>query len=475
MNNIEQLPIHGFFHTVHGAATNNLLSWDVFSSEWFFLAQSELKLIAIMDEQPEPPDHQSGDAEYGLILYLLLNDLPLLLRPLVPILRVLGMPASKITAGMYAYWITNLEDGCGIITSDGTLISRAPYAVLDPEWVLAFLYYLRSRYSRYLPVMPIELQPFPTTPFQMSFDDGAPLRITVFGDWGTGKWSDGNLALCPAQLVSGTVKDLSPEIVIHLSDPYYYGSSEQETKNLNGLWVTGTKASFTLNSNHEMYDSANGYFDIALRNAAFSMQQGTSYFAIFYGDWIVLGLDSAYFDQSTLYTKGTVAGPQLRFIAEITNSRRNKAKKIIVMTRQNAENFDAASLNIIIDQGSIVDDVYNALGGRLPDYLYYGHLHTWVVYNKTALTNLFPQRYGFLPNLRCLGHSGIPGGEPYGLKNSVVGDYFVQTKINSADPVELKRVLNGFAMIILEPNAIMQQLYEVSNDQLGSGIKYRVA
>ena len=137
---------------------------------------------------------------------------------------------------------------------------------------------------------------------QRNWDIPAPgtLRIAILGDWGTGVWQDGTSARCPAELVAAAVSSLAPDIVIHLGDVYYYGSSQQEAGNLSALWAGGATASFMLNSNHEMYDGANGYFDTGLSDPAFSLQQGTSYFAITYSRWIVFGLDSAYFDQSAL-------------------------------------------------------------------------------------------------------------------------------------------------------------------------------
>jgi hypothetical protein len=126
------------------------------------------------------------------------------------------------------------------------------------------------------------------------------------GDWGTGTWADENSALCPSQLVSSAIKDLAPDIVIHLGDVYYHGSGDEEKTNLLDCWTGGSKGSFTLNSNHEMYDGAYGYFGTTLNNSIFNIQQGTSYFAITFKNWIIFGLDSAYNDKSRFYLDGTL-------------------------------------------------------------------------------------------------------------------------------------------------------------------------
>lgn len=475
MNDSEQQQIKSFVGSVHDAASNSLLSWDIFSSEWLFLLQSESKLMALMAGQPEPPDHQPGDVEYGMILYWLNNEVPLLLKPIVPLLRELGMPHSVVGRDLYTSWIANLTDRAGVVTSDGTLISTTEYAVLDAGYLYAVLFYLRTRYSAYLPALGIKPHFFKTTPAIMELPNENALSIAMFGDWGTGKWQDGDMHLCPAELVSAAIEDLAPDIVIHLGDVYYYGSTQQEINNLNKLWINGAKASFTLNSNHEMYDGANGYFDTALKNPGFSVQNGTSYFAIIYADWIILGLDSAYFDKSTLYRFGTIAGEQLEFISSVVNKPGNNSRKIIVMTHHNAVSYDASRINIRKDSGSLVNDIYKALGNRFPDYWYYGHLHNAIVYDKQKLTNLFLQYNTEPPNLRCLGHGGIPAGKACGLLNNPAVAYFVQTPVDSKIPRESKRVLNGFAMITLSQGSIVEKVYEVANDQSTSGVKYYVA
>jgi len=475
MNTSEQVQIKSFVSAVHEAASQNQLSWDIFASEWMFLVQSEAKLIAAVNQAPEPPDHQPGDAEYGILLYLINHELPLLLKPIVPLLRELGLPQSTITPDQYIAWVNLFKSGAGIVTSDGTLIAFTKYAVLDAGYLYAVLYYLRSRYASYLPGVGIQIHEFKTSDGAINIENEGPIRMAIFGDWGTGEWADADLPLCPSQLVSQAIKELAPDIVIHLGDVYYSGTPAEEKIKLNQVWVTGIKGSFTLNSNHEMYDGANGYFNTALNDPAFALQDGASYFSLLYEDWIILGLDSAYFDKSTLYKSGCVSGEQLSFISKIVNSPGNEHKKVILLTHHNPVSYDGGAITLRRDNGSLVNDIYNAMGNRLPDYWYYGHIHNGIVYNKNGLKDLFTGYHQNVPNLRCMGHGGIPAGIARGLIGNPAIDYFVQKKVASTAPSLSNRVLNGFALLTLSESAISEEVYEVSNAPDGNGINYTIA
>jgi len=82
------------------------------------------------------------------------------------------------------------------------------------------------------------------------------------GDWGTGTDI--------AQQVADFMVSTNPELTIHLGDIYYVGTESEVRQNCFGedtpaykgvLWKMGTKGSFALNGNHEMYSGGNGYFE----------------------------------------------------------------------------------------------------------------------------------------------------------------------------------------------------------------------
>ena len=114
--------------------------------------------------------------------------------------------------------------------------------------------------------------------------------------------------------VINQITGLDPDYIIHLGDVYYSGTGgdflplNEEWNNLLNLWPQPAPPSFALNSNHEMYAGAKGYFEVALADSRFSQQQGTSYFALQYSGWTLLGLDSAYYSTSPLYMLGSIGG-----------------------------------------------------------------------------------------------------------------------------------------------------------------------
>src|SRR5262249_29963830 len=161
---------------------------------------------------------------------------------------------------MLRQWEAQVTTGGGVNDYEGSLIGIGKYEQLDPGWVTTLIYYLALK----LGVRTVSsLATFGTTPATVTAQ-GAPVTVARRGDWGTGSWEDGVLQ-SPAVEVMSQVAKLSPDYTIHLGDVYYAGTagllgSNEEVANFVDLWAGGSKASFMLNSNHEMYSGAQGYF-----------------------------------------------------------------------------------------------------------------------------------------------------------------------------------------------------------------------
>src|SRR5258706_13696501 len=93
-------------------------------------------------------------------------------------------------------------------------------------------------------------------------------KIGVAGDWGTGTES--------AYGVARELGSHAPDYTIHLGDVYYSGTSQEYQDYFLASWPRGTKGTFALNANHEMYSGGNGYFETALK----ALRQPTSYFCL---------------------------------------------------------------------------------------------------------------------------------------------------------------------------------------------------
>jgi hypothetical protein len=199
-----------------------------------------------------------------------------------------------------------------------------------------------------------------------------------------------------------------------------------------------------------MYNGANGYFKTALADRRFELQQKTSFFSINYGDWVIVGLDSAY-NATHMFMDGALNDQyQPGFLAEQFKT----APKSLLLTHHNPMNFQGTSL----DEGTLWNDVATALGGKHPTAWYWGHVHNGVVYNQNAPTGSILAR--------CLGNAAIPIGNSWQLENQ-------NNELGSKSPVEYYTntplginwfrykllVQNGFAILELTPEGGMVETW----------------
>jgi hypothetical protein len=408
-----------------------------------FLQACETKLIELMNNQ-HPGEDEPGVTQYGLVLYLVDTTHPILSR-------LLDFPRTRITASMLQQWEAQILTGGGVDDYEGSLIELGTYEQLDPKWVTALLYYLAlkaglSEVSSWAT--------FATTPATIAAP--ANLKIALVGDWGTGPWTDGAINY-PALEVINQVRQLAPDYTIHLGDVYYAGTAgfgpDEEINNFVNLWAAGSQGSFMLNSNHEMYSGAQGYFGKGLAARAFVAQNQTSYFALQSDKWIIIGLDTAYYDKSPLFMNGALTdNDQINFIKGLDTAN----KKVIVLTHHNGTNIEGTAAL------PLWQNVFDALGGA-PDFWYWGHVHNVIVYSAQS----FPAQHQ--TNARCPGHGAIPFGVGYGLMdqtgaNKPSVEYFAHELMSDSypntDPRQSKRVLNGFAMLTFTPDSIGEEIID---------------
>jgi hypothetical protein len=409
-----------------------------------FLQACETKLIRLMNNE-HPSEDEPGVTQFGLALYILDTTHPVLRR-------LLEFPKSQITPVLLIKWETEIG-AAGVNDYEGSLIAIGKYEQLDAGWVTTLLYYLALK----LGVRSVSsLAPFGTTPATIAAQ-GDVVKIALVGDWGTGSWNDGAIE-CPAVEVMTQVRQHSPDYTIHLGDVYYAGTagflgSDEEINNFVNLWVSGSQGSFMLNSNHEMYSGGQGYFGKGLKAEAFAAQNGTSYFAIQSDKWIVVGLDTAYFDKSPMFQDGALTDDnQINFIRGLDTA----DKKLIVLTHHNGTKIDGTT------QLGLWDEVTSAFG-RSPDWWYWGHIHNAVVYSARS----FPAQNGV--RARCAGHGAIPFGVGYGLMdqtgaNKPSVEYFAHELLSSeysnTDAQQANRVLNGFAMLTVAADSITEEFID---------------
>nr|WP_321244250.1 metallophosphoesterase [uncultured Psychroserpens sp.] len=400
-------------------------------------------------------------------------------------LRDLGLPKSNINLTLTEGDVSIESQFNSIldylVAEDGTLYFISKYCQLDPLWSAVLVWYA---YYKYLD--PKGVHPFVEIPKPIKKSTKKPspkpskTKIAIIGDWGTGKWKDGQLTNAPAELVINGVETLQPDYVIHLGDVYYAGTKHEERKKLIALLKDKSLGKlYTMNSNHEMYDGANGLYE-SLSNPLFEEQRGRTYFSIDIGGWILVGLDSAYFDESPLYMSGSLykdinKSAQHKFLNELSK----KGKPLLLMTHHNGIGIKDHKFTI---NKPLWTQVAAALNGKMPDLWYWGHVHNGIVYKTEKLsfpnTKIPESTTGKTPQFRCCGHASMPFGNGSGFYTEKKGiktmrdelAYYAHTPLNISNPTisQKERVLNGFAIVeigdIKSDLVITETFYEVSNE-----------
>jgi hypothetical protein len=319
------------------------------------------------------------------------------------------------------------------VDAGGAIWGTGKYQQLDPGWLAAAAAWLEH--------LILGKHPFPQgSPAVVSIPD--ELSIEIAGDFGTGNCGSGADLAPSTKIASQAIPALQPTFTIHLGDVYYEGSSSEETDNLVKLWPQGSGpgTSFTLNSNHEMYSGAKPFFVEALTSRLFSAQQPYSFFALENTNWVIVGLDSAYYsDELNLYMDGSLgASAQIQFL----KAQAQKGKKLILLTHHNGLSEDGSATN------GLWNEVMSCFpAGSSPAYWYWGHVHAATVYQPKSGVEC-----------RCTGHAALPWGYASELDNNPNVIWF--EKRNAGDPNDTLRVLNGFTFLQLNGANLEETFYD---------------
>lgn len=311
------------------------------------------------------------------------------------------------------------------VKPDGTMLGVGKWEILDPGWAISFEQWLIHLDNK---------APFNNNPQRIKIPNN--LTIAIAGDWGTGEWRSS----APSQKVAKQMEATNSDLTIHLGDVYYAGTAKEESDNFVKLWPLGKLGGLTLNSNHEMYNGAHSYFNIALKEK-FKLQNECSFFCLENDNWLIIGLDTAYdANKYDLYLKGKINQQQLDWLKELP-----KNKKIMILSHHEGLNIDGEK------KGSSYQELVNALG-REPDVWYWGHLHNAIVYKQIG------KMYG-----RCVGHGAIPYGDASILKDKPNVIWYETSNAN--DPDIPLRVKNGFVLVELNNNSLIETMITEDGDK----------
>jgi hypothetical protein len=212
--------------------------------------------------------------------------------PTIPHHLILVKSALTDDADGTAAALPELQPGDVEIDVDagGAIWGTGKYQQLDPGWLAAAAAWLEH--------LILGKYPFPAgTPTVASIPD--ELTLAIAGDFGTGNWGTASNPAASTKIAATAIPGLTPDLTIHLGDVYYEGSSSEESDKLVKLWPAGSgpATSYTMNSNHELYSGGKPFFE-AVGDPLFSAQKPYSFFALENTNWVIVGLDSAYYSAS---------------------------------------------------------------------------------------------------------------------------------------------------------------------------------
>jgi hypothetical protein len=272
--------------------------------------------------------------------------------------------------------------------------------------------------------------------------------LSVLGDWGTGTDE--------AHEVAAQVLAAHPDYTVHLGDVYYVGDATEVRENFFGektspyqpvTWPMGSKGSFALTGNHEMYARGSGYFNavlprMGLRNAPpnvpnsdnapaatashaltqsipresnpqnWGSGQWASFFCLENEFWRVIGIDTGY--NSTAFDWGKM--PVFQRSKLIRSSLHFKPKCLIpepalnwLRTTINPDG-DRRGLILLSHHGShsAFSDWYRYPAMQLAKIIHRPVLWFWGHEHKVAIYGKFAPPEGIESYGRCVGHSGMP-------------------------------------------------------------------
>lgn len=229
--------------------------------------------------------------------------------------------------------------------------------------------------------------------------DGS-IRISLAGDWGTG--TD------VAQQVADSMVRNNPELTIHLGDVYYVGEASEvdqncwgtDTANYKGVfWRKGSKGSFALNGNHEMFSGGHGYFEEFLPKLGIPTSQDskqlTSYFCLETPVWRILAIDTGY-NSDTVSGDCTLDDHLLDWLKNVIDPVHNRKPTVLLSHHQWFSGFGDGAYPKPATQ------IAPFLGSQEFIWLW-GHEHRLAVYYKYTDKQTHLTTYA-----RCIGHGGMP-------------------------------------------------------------------
>jgi hypothetical protein len=286
-------------------------------------------------------------------------------------------------------------------------------------------------------------------------EDGDEVRVALAGDWGTGTDE--------AALVARQIEGFRAHYTIHLGDVYYMGDGREVAENFLGqpvqgshftpiAWPLGSRGSFSLLGNHEMYARGIAYFKHILpslgemRNGV-SQGQQASFFCLENDDWRVIGIDTGYdsvnwpFIESILEPDCALPPLLIDWLEKALKPSEDDARGIIVLSHhQYFSAFDHAYPKAATQLATFF---------KRPVLWFWGHEHRLTIYDK------FSVKDGVEAFGRCIGHAGMPVDlAPTTPAHPEVPIVFLDERVYHNDE-HLHLGMNGFARLTFRSKQLL--------------------
>jgi hypothetical protein len=227
-----------------------------------------------------------------------------------------------------------------------------------------------------------------------------PATVALLADWAS--------STPESTLIGGLAA--GQDYSIHLGDTYYIGNSKEISDNFNdtigGPWPYGTKGSFAMLGNHEMYSSGKPFFTELLPYMGIMcgdkapQRQEASFFCLENDHWRIIALDTGYDALKGLLGLTPNAGLKIQpqeidWLTNIVRPGKDNRGIILLSHHQCYSAFEPYEFQAILAQ------IGSLLGQR--DVLWFwGHEHRLSFYGYNSMG----------PGLgcfsRCIGHGGMP-------------------------------------------------------------------
>jgi predicted phosphodiesterase len=347
------------------------------------LAQQRANQPQVLGDEPPPPSSQAPI----MLQAVAAAEAILKGEPVPP--SVLGVPVEDC-ATLYLQLV--LAQAQGDTKKVAQLKDEIDFSTCDPLWAKCFVEYEKFRLFTNDQIPYRRYQALNDYIFPLAGKDPAAIKIALIADWGTGEE--------PARHLLAEVGRQAPDVLIHLGDIYYSGTSRevqerflQVCRETPGMNIP----TYTLAGNHDMYSGGQGYYWLLDQ-----LGQPASYFCLRNDDWQLLAMDTGLHDSDP----GTVISNLTYLDDQELAWQRDKianagGRKTILLSHHQL--FSASG-----GVGNTPDGKPLALNPRLHDAFadvldqvalwMWGHEHNLVVYDE----------YAGLKRGRCNGSAAVP-------------------------------------------------------------------